>query len=101
MPGYYKDPKRTKESLLKMDGLRQMILPILTKGRYYLRGRLNNDCLSFGENIYPEEIESVINDIEGVNESIVLARKGKLVALIQLNDNIIDWGWRVKQVFEN
>jgi long-chain acyl-CoA synthetase len=44
-----------------------------------------------GENIYPEEIESVINDIEGVNESIIVERKGRLVALIQFNENIIDW----------
>ncbi|HPH53629.1 MAG TPA: AMP-binding protein [Bacteroidales bacterium] len=94
MPGYYKDPKRTKEVFTE-DGWFKTndIAYIDEKGRYYLRGRLNNMivCPS-GENIYPEEIESVINDIEGVNESIVLARKGKLVALIQLNDNIIDWG---------
>ena len=94
MPGYYKDPKRTKEVFTE-DGWFKTndIAYIDEKGRYYLRGRLNNMivCPS-GENIYPEEIESVINDIEGVNESIVLQRKGKLVALIQLNDNIIDWG---------
>ena len=44
-----------------------------------------------GENIYPEEIERVINGINEVNESIVMERNGRLVALVQLNDNIIDW----------
>ena len=44
-----------------------------------------------GENIYPEEIENVINNMEEVNESIVLERDGRLVALVQFNDNIINW----------
>ena len=44
-----------------------------------------------GENIYPEEIEKVINDIEGVDESLVVERDGKLVALVQLNKNVLDW----------
>ena len=38
-----------------------------------------------GENIYPEEIESVINRERYVLESLVLEKKGKLVALIHLN----------------
>jgi long-chain acyl-CoA synthetase len=44
-----------------------------------------------GENIYPEEIENVINNLEGVNESIVVERGGKLVALVQPQDNFIEW----------
>jgi long-chain acyl-CoA synthetase len=38
-----------------------------------------------GENIYPEEIESVINNHEIVEESIVIQRDGRLIALIHLN----------------
>jgi long-chain acyl-CoA synthetase len=38
-----------------------------------------------GENIYPEEIESVINRMRYVLESLVIEKKGKLVALIHLN----------------
>jgi long-chain acyl-CoA synthetase len=38
-----------------------------------------------GENIYPEEIESVINNFRGVAESLVVQQKGKLVALVHLN----------------
>jgi long-chain acyl-CoA synthetase len=44
-----------------------------------------------GENIYPEEIEQVINSVEGVNESLVMARDGKLIALIKFDDSIINW----------
>ena len=45
---------------------------------------------SSGENIYPEEIESVINDFENVLESLVIQRKGKLVALVLLNMEELD-----------
>ena len=44
-----------------------------------------------GENIYPEEIENVINNVEGVSESIVVERDGKLVALVQPVENYIEW----------
>ena len=33
----------------------------------------------------------MINSMEGVGESLVVQRDGKLVALVQMNDNIIDW----------
>jgi long-chain acyl-CoA synthetase len=38
-----------------------------------------------GENIYPEEIESVINNFRHVIESVVVEKKGKLVALVHIN----------------
>ena len=44
-----------------------------------------------GENIYPEEIEQVINHIGGVNESLVMERDGKLVALVKFDDNVLNW----------
>ena len=43
-----------------------------------------------GENIYPEEIESVINEQDYVSESLVMSVKGKLVALIHLNYETIE-----------
>ncbi len=61
-------------------------------GYVFIKGRLNNTILGpSGENIYPEEIETVINDIEGVNESLVMERDGKLVALVKFDDNVLDW----------
>ena len=38
-----------------------------------------------GENIYPEEIESIINNFRFVVESLVVQQKGKLVALVHIN----------------
>ena len=62
------------------------------KGRVYIQGRSGNVIIgASGENIYPEEIESVINNISDVNESLVVSRAGQLVALVQFNDDKINW----------
>lgn len=93
MLGYYKDPVRTKKAFTEDGWFRTNDVAVMDrKGRFYIKGRLNNTILGpSGENIYPEEIEKVINDFEGVNESIVVERGGRLVALVQFDDNIIDW----------
>lgn len=93
MLGYYKDPKRTKSVFTEDGWFRTNDLAVQDeKGRFYIKGRKNNMILGpSGENIYPEEIENVINNIEGVNESIVIERNGRLVALIQLDENMIEW----------
>ena len=49
--------------------------------------------------IYPEEIESVINKISDVNESLVISRSGQLVALVQFNDGAIDWNLEGQEKF--
>ena len=50
------------------------------------KGRLKNMIVGAnGENIYPEEIESIINNFRHVVESIVVQKKGKLVALVHFN----------------
>ena len=93
MLGYYKDPKRTKSVFTEDGWFRTNDIAIMDeKGRYYIKGRNNNMILGpSGENIYPEEIENVINNVEGVGESIVVERNGKLVALVQPQDNFIQW----------
>ena len=93
MLGYYKDPARTR-SVFTDDGWFRTndLATVDEKGRYYIKGRLSNMILGpSGENIYPEEIENVINNMDEVNESIVVERDGRLVALVQFNDNIINW----------
>jgi long-chain acyl-CoA synthetase len=51
-----------------------------------LKGRLKNMILSSsGENIYPEDIEFVLNQHPLVNESLVVEEDGNLVALVQLD----------------
>ena len=93
MLGYYKDPERTLQ-VLDDEGWFHTndIATMDEQGNYYIKGRLNNTILGpSGENIYPEEIEQVINNIEGVEESLVMERDGKLVALVKFTDNALDW----------
>lgn len=93
MLGYYKDPERTKSVFTEDGWFRTNDLAVQDeKGRFFIKGRKNNMILGpSGENIYPEEIENVINNLDGVNESIVIQRNGRLVALVQLDENMIEW----------
>ncbi|MBQ8812455.1 MAG: AMP-binding protein [Bacteroidales bacterium] len=93
MLGYYKDPVRTKSVFTEDGWFRTSDIAVQDeKGRFFIKGRNNNMILGpSGENIYPEEIENVINNVEGVSESIVVEREGKLVALVQPNENFIEW----------
>ena len=93
MLGYYKDPERTLK-VIDDEGWFHTndVATVDDEGYYYIKGRLNNTILGpSGENIYPEEIEQVINNIEGVEESLVMERDGKLVALVKFSDNALDW----------
>ncbi len=93
MLGYYKDPVRTKSVFTEDGWFKTSDIAVMDeKGRYFIKGRNSNMILGpSGENIYPEEIENVINNAEGVSESIVVERDGKLVALVQPQENYIDW----------
>ncbi len=87
MPGYYKNPEATEQAFTKDGWFRTKDLGIIDKeGRLYIKGRLSNMILGpSGENIYPEEIESVINGHAMVAESVVTQSKGKLIARVHLN----------------
>lgn len=87
MMGYYKNPGATEQAFNKDGWFRTKDLGIIDKsGRLYIKGRLTNMILGpSGENIYPEEIESVINGHSMVLESLVTEYKGKLVALVHFN----------------
>ncbi|NEW83150.1 MAG: long-chain fatty acid--CoA ligase [Mariniphaga sp.] len=87
MKGYFKEPELTKEVLTEDGWFKTEDLGLIDdKGYLAFKGRLKNIIVSAsGENIFPEEIESVINDFKNVVESLVVERKGKLVALVLLN----------------
>ncbi|MBT5529506.1 MAG: AMP-binding protein [Cytophagia bacterium] len=87
MLGYYKEPELTKKVITEDGWFKTGDLGIVSKaGDLHIRGRIKNMIVgSSGENIYPEEIESVINTYPYVLESLVLERKGKLVAMVHLN----------------
>jgi long-chain acyl-CoA synthetase len=87
MKGYYKEPEMTAEVITSDGWFKTGDLGILdSENNLYIKGRLKNMIVgASGENIYPEEIESVINNFQYVAESLVIQQKGKLVALVHLN----------------
>ncbi len=92
MKGYYKEPGLTKDVFTSDGWFRTGDLGLLDNDGYlYIKGRLKNIIISAsGENIYPEDIEAVINSQPTVLESLVYELKGKLVARVHLNYEEID-----------
>ncbi|MCX6303990.1 MAG: AMP-binding protein [Bacteroidetes bacterium] len=84
MLGYYKNEEATNAVLDKDGWLHSGDLGVIDrKGNIYIRGRSKSMILGpSGKNIYPEEIESVLNNRFIVMESLVTERDDKLVALI-------------------
>ena len=87
MQGYYKDQTLTEEVLTQDGWFKTGDLGAFDQDGYlYIRGRLKNLIVrASGENIYPEEIESVINNYPYVSESLIVDRKGQLAALVHFN----------------
>lgn len=87
MMGYYKNEAKTKEVLTDDGWFKTGDLGVYDKdGWLSHKGRIKNIIVGAnGENIYPEEIESLINNFRHVVESIVVEQKGKLVALVHFN----------------
>ncbi|GBD92836.1 long-chain-fatty-acid--CoA ligase [bacterium BMS3Abin05] len=92
MPGYFNNPVVSKE-VLTDDGW------LITGDRGYLdeegylfiKGRSKNVIVgSNGENIYPEEIEEILNESSYVMESLVLGRDRKIIAKVYLDYDVLD-----------
>jgi len=92
MKGYFQDAKRTDEVLDRDGWFRTGDLGVFDKHGYlYIKGRSKNMILGpNGENIYPEEIEATLNEMEEVVESLVYLRDGKLTAKVCLNYEVLD-----------
>ena len=84
MIGYYKNPEATANAFTDDGWLRTGDLGIIdAEGNIFIRGRSKNMILGpSGQNIYPEEIEAVVNNQPFVLENVVVERGGKLVALV-------------------
>ena len=91
MRGYYKNEEATREVFTDDGWFRTGDLGAITPdGWIYIKGRLKNMIVGpSGENIYPEDIESVINTNRFVQESIVTEQDGHLIALIHFDTDAI------------
>ena len=96
MKGYYKEPKLTERVLTPDGWFKTGDLGVFDQDqKLFIKGRLKNIIVgSSGENIYPEEIEFVINNFRHVIESIVIEKKGRLVALVHINREEIEEAYK-------
>ncbi len=87
MKGYYRDPDRTREAFTDDGWLKTGDLGVIADDGYvFVKGRSKNMILGpSGKNIYPEEIEAVINEFETVADSVVYEHQNRLVALVHLD----------------
>ena len=92
MQGYYKNPEATAEVFTADGWFRTGDLGEFDKdGWLYIKGRLKNMIVGpGGENIYPEDIESVLNSHVCIADSIVTEQEGRLVALVHFNRDEIE-----------
>ena len=89
--GYYKNPEATAQ-VLEDGWFRTGDIGTVDKNRnVFLLGRSKNMILTDnGQNVYPEEIEVILNQLPYVSESIVLQRKKLIIALIVPNMDALD-----------
>ena len=87
MSGYYKNEEATRNAFTADGWMNTGDLGLIDKkGNVFIKGRSKNMILSpNGQNIYPEEIEAVVNNEPYVVESIVLARGNALIALVYMD----------------
>lgn len=92
MKGYYKDPEKTGEVLGEDGWFKTGDLGVLDSDGYlFIKGRSKNVIIGAnGKNIYPEEIESLINENPYVLESLVHSKNEKLVARVYLNYEAVE-----------
>ena len=92
MMGYYKNEEATREVKTSDGWFRTGDLGCFDKdGWLYIKGRLKNMIVGpSGENIYPEDIETVLNSHVFISESVVTEQEGHLVALVHFDKEAIE-----------
>lgn len=98
MQGYYKNEEATADVFTADGWFRTGDLGYIDEDGYiFIKGRLKNMILGpSGENIYPEEIETVLNSHVFVSESVVTEQDGQLIALVHFDSEAIE---RLKDEF--
>lgn len=89
MKGYYKNDAATEQAFTEDGWLRTGDLGVIdADGNIFIRGRSKNMLLSSnGQNIYPEEIEAIVNTMPYIQESVVVSREHRLTALVYTGGN--------------
>lgn len=89
--GYFNNPEASANAFTEDGYLRTGDLGVMDdKGNIFIKGRSKSMILTAnGQNIYPEEVEAVVNSQDYVAESVVVDRSSKLVALVYLDDAAI------------
>ena len=89
--GYFKNPEASANAFTEDGYLRTGDLGIMDKdGNIFIKGRSKSMILTAnGQNVYPEELEAIINNQPYVGESVVVDRAGKIVALVYLDKDAI------------
>ncbi|MDR3183890.1 MAG: AMP-binding protein [Prevotellaceae bacterium] len=84
MLGYYRNEQATEESFTPDGWMKTGDLATMDKNGYvFIKGRSKSVILgASGQNIYPEELEDLLNNMPYVSESLVVDQGGKLTALI-------------------
>jgi long-chain acyl-CoA synthetase len=84
MTGYYKNEKAPREMIDENGWMHTGDLGVIDKGgNIFIKGRSKSMILGpSGKNIYPEEIEAVINNKDYIVESVVISEDNKLIALV-------------------
>ena len=84
MLGYYKNQEATDQAIDRDGWLHTGDMAVKdAEGNIFIKGRCKNMLLTAsGQNIYPEEIEARLNNMPFINESLVILKDNKLVALI-------------------
>lgn len=92
MVGYYKNEEATKAVFTDDGWFRTGDLGSMdSDGWIYIKGRLKNMIVGpSGENIYPEDIEEVLNSNRFVAESVVTEEDGKLIALVHFDTSALE-----------
>lgn len=87
MLGYYKNPNATRDVIDPEGWYHTGDMGLVDKaGNIFIKGRSKNMILgASGQNIYPEELEDMINNLPYVEESLVVGRGTRLVALVLPN----------------
>ena len=104
--GYYKNEEATEASFTTDGWLKTGDMGIQDRfGTVFIKGRCKNMILTAnGQNVYPEEIEDLVNQLPYVLESLIVGRNHALVALVVVDQDALKAagiaGDKAKEVIE-